>query len=160
MCTWALVGSTWSRNWFIEAQWCHQTDVSRLKLVQVMAWCQTGVMMSLWQLDPKKHISVKFYLKFQNFHSRKCIWKCCLQNHVSYSVQGLTHSGLVTPYGDIDLDWVDVGLGDGLLLDGTKPIPELIWTYHWWGPVVFTCKQFHWKCSAFQSVKWVWKIRH
>ena len=36
----------------------------------VMVYCQ---------LDPREHISMKLYLKFKSFHSRKCIWKCCLQ---------------------------------------------------------------------------------
>ena len=31
------------------------------------------------QLDQKEHISMKFYLKFKSFRSRKCIWKCCPQ---------------------------------------------------------------------------------
>ena len=31
------------------------------------------------QLDPWEQISLKFELKSQHFHSRKCIWKCCLQ---------------------------------------------------------------------------------
>ena len=30
-------------------------------------------------LDPKKHILMKFYLKFKSSHSRKCIWRCRLQ---------------------------------------------------------------------------------
>ena len=28
------------------------------------------------QSDPEEQISMKFYLKFKSFHSRKCIWKC------------------------------------------------------------------------------------
>ena len=35
-------------------------------------------MMVYCQIDLKEHISMKFYLKFKSFHSRKCIWKCCL----------------------------------------------------------------------------------
>ena len=41
-----------------------------------------------------------------------------------------THCGLVTPYDDIDL--VNVGSDNGLLLDGTKPLPELMLTHHQW----------------------------
>ena len=40
----------------------------------------------------------------------------------------LTHCGLVTPYGDRDL--VNIGSGNGLLPDGTKPLPEPMLTYH------------------------------
>ena len=36
------------------------------------------------QLDPNEHISVKFYLKFKSFHSRKCTWKCHLRNDISF----------------------------------------------------------------------------
>ena len=37
-------------------------------------------MLSSCQLDPKEHISVKFYVKFKSFHSKKCTWKYRLQN--------------------------------------------------------------------------------
>ena len=40
----------------------------------------------------------------------------------------LTHCGLVTTYGDIDL--VNIGSGNGLMPDGTKPLPEQMLTYH------------------------------
>ena len=40
----------------------------------------------------------------------------------------LTHRGLVTPHGDVD--WVNIGPGNGLLPDGTKPLPEPLLIYH------------------------------
>ena len=40
----------------------------------------------------------------------------------------LTHWGPVTPYGANI--WVNIGSGNGLLLDGTKPLPEPMLTYH------------------------------
>ena len=36
------------------------------------------------QIDHEEHISMKFYLKMELFHSRKCIWKCRLQNVVHF----------------------------------------------------------------------------
>ena len=36
-------------------------------------------MMVYCQLDSKEQISMKFLLNFNGFHSRKYIWKCCLQ---------------------------------------------------------------------------------
>ena len=30
--------------------------------------------------------------------------------------------------------WVNIGSGDGLLCDGTKPLPEPMLTDHQWGP--------------------------
>ena len=62
-------------------------------LVQIMA-CRlistkplSEPMLIYCQLDPKEHISMKFYLKFKHFQSRKGIWACCLWNG-GHSVQG------------------------------------------------------------------------
>ena len=33
--------------------------------------------------------------------------------------------------------WINIGSGDGLLPDGTKPLPEPMLTYHQWGDVEF-----------------------
>ena len=35
-------------------------------------------MLAYCQLDSWEQISVKFQSEFYHFHSRKCIWKCCL----------------------------------------------------------------------------------
>ena len=62
-------------------------------LLQIMACGLDGAqplsepMLTYCQLDPKQHISMKFYLKFKYFHSRKCIWTCHLRNG-SHFVQG------------------------------------------------------------------------
>ena len=51
-----------------------------------MAWRLLGAkplsepMLPYCELDLKEHISVKFDLKFKNFHSQKNTWKCRLQN--------------------------------------------------------------------------------
>ena len=63
------------------------------ELVQIMACCLDGPkplsepMLPYYQLDPKEHISMKFYLKFKYFHAIKCIWTCRLWNG-SHFVQG------------------------------------------------------------------------
>ena len=55
-------------------------------LLQMMACRPEGAkllseeMLTYCQLDPKEHISMKFYLKFNFFHSWKCVWKCRLRN--------------------------------------------------------------------------------
>ena len=51
---------------------------------QIMVCCQ---------LRPKENVVMKFSLKFKSFHSRKCIWKCCLQKWWSscLSLNVLTH---------------------------------------------------------------------
>ena len=63
----------------------------------------------------------------------------------------LCFNSMVRPYGNIDL-----GQGNGLLADSTKPLQGLMLTYHQWGSVAFTKDQFH-KCSRYQFIKWVWK---
>ena len=37
-------------------------------------------MLEYCELDPKEHISVRFYFKFKSFLSKKCTWKCRLRN--------------------------------------------------------------------------------
>ena len=39
--------------------------------------------------------------------------------------------------------WVSIGSGNGLLPDGTKPLPEEMLTYHKYGPVTLIWGQFH-----------------
>ena len=64
------------------AAYMHQWTVSAL--VQVMTCRLFGakplpeLMLIYCQLDSWEQISVKLGLEFSNFHSRKCIWKCCL----------------------------------------------------------------------------------
>ena len=65
------------------------------------------------------------------------MWTFCQQNSI------LTHCGLVTPYGD--RVWVNIGPGNGLLPDGTKPLPEPILIYHQRCSVALTWEQFHLK---------------
>ena len=52
--------------------------------------------------------------------------------HWGYMSFALTHCGLVMLYGDRDL--VNFGSGNGLLPDGTKPLPEPMLTDHQWSP--------------------------
>ena len=67
-------------------------------LIQIIACRPDGAkplskpMLKNRQLDPKKHISMKIYLKFNYFHSRKCAWTCCLRNG-GHFVQGKMSAG-------------------------------------------------------------------
>ena len=54
--------------------------------------------------------------------------------------------------------WVNIGSGNGLLPDGTKPLPEPMLTDHQWSPVKFISGQFHKRCLNHQSLKSVWKL--
>ena len=60
--------------------------VTASALVEIMACRLFGAkplfepMLTYCQLDPKEHISMIFYLKFEYPHSRKCVWTCHLRN--------------------------------------------------------------------------------
>ena len=64
----------------------------------------------------------------------------------------LTHCGIVTSYGDRDR--VNIGSGNDLLLNGTKPLPEPMLTLHYWGSVAVIWEQFH----SYYSEESVWKL--
>ena len=59
-------------------------------LVQIMACCLVGTkplsgpMLEYCLLYPWEQTSVEFQSEFKHFHSRKCIWKCRLQNGVYF----------------------------------------------------------------------------
>ena len=53
---------------------------------------------------------------------------------------------------------VNIGSGNGLLPDGTKPLPTPILTNHQWHLVTFTWGKFHRKSSRYLSLTWVWKL--
>ena len=53
---------------------------------------------------------------------------------------------------------VNFGSGNGLLPDGTKPLPEPMLTDHQWSPATFALGQFHKRCLNHQSLKFVWKL--
>ena len=49
--------------------------------------------------------------------------------------------------------WVNIGSGNGLIPDGTKPLPEPMLTDEQWSPVTFNfiAGQFHKRCLNHQS---------
>ena len=50
--------------------------------------------------------------------------------------------------------WVNIGSGNGLMLDGTKPLPEPMLTDHQWGIYGIHLGQFHKKCWRYRSLIW------
>ena len=80
-----------------------------------------------------------------------CASSSPMKTRFGMSVVNLTHSGLVTPYGD------NISSDNGLMPDGTKPLPEPMLTDHQWSPVTFTLGQFHKRCLNHQSLKSIWK---
>ena len=79
-----------------------------------------------------------------------------LCSHFPVWVSELTHCGLVTPYGNKDLG--QHGSGNGLVPDGSKPLPEPMLTDHQWSSVTFISGQFHKRCLNHQSLKSILKL--
>ena len=52
---------------------------------------------------------------------------------------------------------IDIGSANGLVPDGTKPLPEPMLTDPHWSIVAYTWVQFHRKCSRCLSLIWVWR---
>ena len=85
------------------------------------------------------------------------IWKkieFCLLFSIAIDMQqhNLTHFGLVVTYGNIY--WSQHWLRQWLFADGTKPLPELMLTYHQYD-FVGPQDQFRAEHPRYQFVKWV-----
>ena len=65
----------------------------------------------------------------------------------------LTQCGLVTWATEI---WINIASGNGLLPNGTKPLPDPKLTDHQLSPVTFILGQFYKRCLNHQSLKSVW----
>ena len=95
-------------------------------------------------------------LEIRNSYSRKCTWKCRLKNgchFVSASMCQLI--GALWHHMATEI-CVTIGSGNGLLPDGTKPLPEPMSTYHQQGWVTFISGQVHKRYH--QSI--IWKIKY
>ena len=53
---------------------------------------------------------------------------------------------------------VNIGSGNGLLPDGTTPLPEPMLTDHQWSPMTLILGQIHKRCLNHESLKSVWKL--
>ena len=68
-----------------------------------------------------------------------------------------THCHIVTPMAT--LSWLSIGSGNGLVSDGTKPLPEPVLTYHQRYSMAFNIEQFymnsiHKMCSEMTLLRW------
>ena len=72
---------------------------------------------------------------------------------VHITLHPLTHCDLVIQSSDIT-SWilVNIGLGNGLLPDGTKPLPEPILIYYQWERVLSPEVNFTWTISIFDLI--------
>ena len=84
------------------------------------------------------------------------------QDDLDTAVKMIKRCGLVIPY-MVTKICVNIGSGNGLLPDSTKPFPEPMLADHQWSPVTFiwmafTRGQFQKKCSRYLSLILVWKL--
>ena len=55
-------------------------------------------------------------------------------------------------------NWVNIGSGNGLLPDCTKPLSEPMLSYHQWCPLTIAWRQFQKRCLSHQLLQLVWKL--
>ena len=93
---------------------------------QAIIWNNPGLLLiePLWTNVSEISIGIQtFSLTKMHLNMSSAKWRpFCIGLNV------LTHCRLMTPYGDITI-WVNIGSGNGLLLDGAKPSPEPLLTY-------------------------------
>ena len=76
----------WFTSWDPNIPQIPSPTEPRPSLVQIMAYHLFSTeplsepMLYYCQLGPQEQTSVKLHWKFKHFHSKKCIWKCCLGN--------------------------------------------------------------------------------
>ena len=86
----------------------------------------------------------RFLITWADVADSRCVdtyWLCILGYHWLEFPSNLTHWGLVTTYGIGDLALVNIGSGNDLVPDGTKPLPEPMLTDHQWIQVTFIVGQ-------------------
>ena len=117
-------------------------------------WCQI--------LVPKFWIGFQYWANVWN-DSTICLWKTqqeVLDSPVLECRNWRSERPLLWPSDTITWQgtWVNISSGNGLLPDGTKPLPEPMLTYRQWSPVTFILGKFHKRCLNHQSLKSVWKL--
>ena len=89
---------------------------------QVIIW-SNAVILSIWRI--KEHISMKLYLKFQSFHSRKWAWKYRLWNG-GYFAPALICQILSVPFNSIDYT--------GSYSLSSWGTGRITWIHNWYAP--------------------------
>ena len=116
-----------------------------------------GVKISLRYIDPGVKISYDILTPGSIYRGVKIsshtgIPGACASCNVTYLARGPLWCHMVTKI------WVNIDWGNGLLLDGTKALPEPTLTYHQWGSLVFTWGQIHGNHSWYYSLQSVSKL--
>ena len=94
--------------------------------LSIEKWCENGHTVSSKQFS----VAMAYHKTVVTVLLKPSIW-----------LEGITHWGLGMPMAT--QIWVNIVLCNGLLPDGTKPLPDPMFTYHQWGPLIFIWDQFH-----------------
>ena len=114
-----------------------------LNKAQVAVWDNKEIILTIYDAPLTKNALQNLWYKFESD-----LW------HPQW-VNSLWPSDVIWRQGSLE---VDIGSGNGLLPDGTKPLPEPMLTDHQWSPVTFILGQFHKRCLNHQSLKSVWNF--
>ena len=110
-----------------------------IRHLQISLWKMIRQLLSQCLFWERTHFpSISHYSQRFSEYYHHTYWEC-----FNWDIT-LHHCDLVIQSSDIT-SWilVNIGLGNGLLPDGTKPLPEPILIYHQWERVAFTWGQFH-----------------
>ena len=145
---WDLVSRLWwswsisciSWLWPINAIWCYRIWSTLVQVIDFHLFSTKPIpepKLTYCQLELQEQTSVKFESKYDKFHSRICIWKCCLQN-VSHFVKDLPHLM-------VSLIIITIACGSRSHADQPTNSVELHIDYidHWRFPCIF-CTQNPW----------------
>ena len=88
-------------------------------------------------------------LDYQHRFSVEIWWQIQINFYVSQNEFSMTRVNSLWPS---DAIWVNIGSGNGLLPDGTKPLPEPMLTDHQWSPVTSILGRFHKRHLNHQSL--------
>ena len=167
-----------------EYTWCHVqviismfilTKTTNLTICSLNSSDAGGRIFQFWESIP--FLMMPWLLKMPE-HQQAWYWLCRIDNmyYCCFRVN-LIYLGQATPkiwfkmwiwslvifnsLGPSDAIWcteicVNIGSGNGLLPDGTKPLPEPMLTYHKYGPVVIAQELFYNRYHSHQLLKWAW----
>ena len=109
------------------------------------------VIVQMYLLSPLNHIHIWYLIDvFENSKHWENNWGIWLYNHQPrFELKSLWSSDAILWWCG---QWVNIGSGNGLLPDGTKPMPEPMLLSHWWDPVAFSLEHFHTECRSYYSV--------
>ena len=136
--------------------WCISTPLSlnglKCHFADIFKWIFITEKMNLWvQFHRSKFLMVQLtlYVWFRQWLSNRLVtshylnrwWQDFCRHMVSPGLSELTHYGQALWCQMATQIWVNTGSGNGSFLDGSKPVPESVFTNYQWGIVAFNWRR-------------------